>query len=91
MHGTHRSQPHAGAWCQGELDGFSGSVGLVRLIFMLRFTVPLVGFLLLPVPDVASVTAGEAGVLQGCAQPAHSCVRCQGGVWLVVGQLVALY
>ena len=48
------------------------------------------GGVLLPVLDVASVVVGAACALRragGCAGPAHSGVRRQGGVWLGVRQL----
>ena len=47
----------------------------------------------MPMPDVASVVVGAAGVLQRageCVGPAHSGVRCQGGPWLGVCQLVVV-
>ena len=44
-------------------------------------------------PDLASVVEGAAGVLQragACVEPAHSGVRCRGGLWLGVRQLVVV-
>ena len=46
-----------------------------------------------PVLDVASVVVGAASSLQragGCVGPAHSGMRCQGGLWLGVRQLVVV-
>ena len=74
------------------LGGLSGPVRLVHLLFLLPFTARVRGSLSLPVPDVALVV-GEPGALKctgGCAGPAYSGVRCQGGFWLGVRQLVVV-
>ena len=66
---------------------------LVHRLFQLPFSACVGRSWLVPMPDVASVVVGAAGVLQRageCVGPAHSGVRCQGGPWLGVCQLLVV-
>ena len=88
-----RVRPRDSSLLWQELGSLSGAVRLVQLVFLLRFTAFEGGLLSLPVLEVASVVVGEAGALQrtcSYAGPTHSGLWCQGGVWLVVLELVVV-
>ena len=85
--------PHAGAGLPPALGGarwftWCSVLGVSAALHSERGSV-----LVLPMPAVASVVVDAAGALRhdrGCVGPTHSGVRCQGGVWLGVSQLVVV-